>query len=224
MTENPTDILTHVAYFAALESETLKVVARSARQRHYDTDQVVFTEGEAAAGLYLVESGWLKAVKLAPDGREQVLRFIGPGETFNATGVFIDKPTSATVIALEPAVVWVIQRNILHRLVDTYPSLARAVIQNLAERLRHLVALVEDLSLRTVKARLIRYLLDESDAETLNRSAWATQTELAARLGTVPDVLGRALRSLVDEQLIEVTRRQITILDRPRLTAMADES
>jgi len=78
---------------------------------------------------------------------------------------------------------------------------------------------VEDLSLRTVEARLARFLLEQATGGVLRRQRWATQAEMAARLGTVPDELNRALRSLAEEGLIQVKRHQIQILDRQGLEA-----
>ena len=83
----------------------------------------------------------------------------------------------------------------------------------LALRLRRSVALIEDLSLRPVINRLSRLILDEADGDTLFRPAWYTQDELAARLGTVADVVQRALRKLEADNLIQVERQQILILD-----------
>jgi CRP-like cAMP-binding protein len=74
-----------------------------------------------------------------------------------------------------------------------------------------------DLSLHTVEVRLARLLLDEATGDTLERPAWLTQAELAIRLGTVPNVLSRALRALSDAGLIRVDRRRIVILDRVEL-------
>src|SRR5690606_38315751 len=128
-------------------------------------------------------------------------------------------PNPATVVTLEPATVWIMRREAMFRLLDEHPTIARAVIQNLAGRLMKLVSLVEDLSLRTVEARLARYLLEEAEADTLHRQRWATQAEIASRLGTVPDVLNRALRNLAAGELIEVRRHQILILDRQGLEA-----
>jgi CRP/FNR family transcriptional regulator len=176
-------------------------------------------EGEACAGLYLVQDGWLKIVKLSSDGREQILRVVGPGEVCNEVGVFACRPNPATSIALDAASVWIIEPETILRLIDEVPELARAVTQGLAERVLHLLSLVEDLSLRTVEARLARVLLERATKGTLHRYHWATQTEMAARLGTVPDVLSRVLRRLVDEGLIQVSRHQIQILDHDGLKA-----
>jgi CRP-like cAMP-binding protein len=213
--------LTVVPYFADVDADLIATIARHIIRQEYDAGQVVFLEGEQEVALYVVQQGWLKAVKMSPDGREQVLHFIGPGEVFNAIGVFVEATNPATVIALEPTTVWVIQKNNMLKLLDDYPELARVVIQRLAGRVQQLIAMVEDLSLRTIEARLARYLIEQSTAEQLHRPRWATQAELANRLGTVPDVLNRALRSLAKDQLIRVERHQIQILDYNGLEAKA---
>lgn len=213
------DTLSLIPYFAALDAAAMEAVARAVDRQGYRADQVVFLEGDPSDGLYIVQDGWLKAIKMSPDGREQVLQFIGPGEVFNAVGIFVGAPNPATVVTLEPATVWIMRREAMFRLLDEHPTIARAVIQNLAGRLMKLVSLVEDLSLRTVEARLARYLLEEAEADTLHRQRWATQAEIASRLGTVPDVLNRALRNLAAGELIEVRRHQILILDRQGLEA-----
>lgn len=216
------DALSAVPYFAELDPAALRALLRSAVRRTYQADEVIFLEGEPCAGLYLVEEGWLKIVRLSPEGREQALRFVGPGEVFNEVGVFAATDNPATAIALAPAAVWVIGRPALLRLLDAHPDVAQRVIENLAQRVLRLVDLVEDLSLRTVEARLARLLLERAAGkDTLPRQRWATQTEMAARLGTVLDVLNRALHRLAGEGLIRIERQQIEILDREGLRARA---
>jgi len=215
------EMLSAVSSFAGLNATTLEAVARAVIRRSYQSDQVVFLEGDACAGLYVVQDGWLKSVKVSPEGREQVIRVVGPGETFNEIGVFVGTPNHVTVVALEPATVWVISRETMRRLMDEYPGLARIIAQNLAQRVLHLLDLVEDLSLRTIEARLARYLLEESSGEVLHRQRWTTQAEIASQLGTVLDTLNRALRSLSTEGLIRVERHEIQILDRQGLKAKA---
>ncbi len=215
------EILSSIPYFAQLDPATLEAISRAAIRRSFDAGQVVFLEGEPNSGLYAVQEGWLRSVKISPAGREQVMRFVGPGEMFNEIGVFAGGLNQVTVEALEAAVVWIIPRETLLSLMDTHPSLCRLITQNLAERILHLIGLVEDLSLRTVEERLARLLLEQSRGDLVSRPRWSTQAEMAARLGSVPDVINRALRSLVDEGLIQIERRQITILDRKGLQAKA---
>ncbi len=214
--------LSNIPYFANLDITLIETIAQHMKVQHYDTGQVVFLEGGPDVALYIVRTGWLKAVKTSPDGREQVLHFIGPNEVFNAIGVFVESANPATVIALEPTTVWIIQQNTILKLLDQHPELGRVIIQRLAERVQQLIHMVEDLSLRTIEARLARYLIEQSTEEQLSRPRWATQAEMANRLGTVPDVLNRALRSLAKESLIQVERHQIQILDYQGLEAKAE--
>lgn len=214
-------LLSSIPYFADVDADTLDAVARSAICRSYQEGQIILLEGDPSSGLCVVEEGWLKAVRTSPEGREQVLHILGPGEVFNAIGVLASPTNVGTVIALEPATVWFIRREALLRLIDAHPALARIIIHSLAERVQHLITLVEDLSLRTVEARLARMLLEKATEETLHRRHWATQAEMAARLGTVPDVLNRALRSLAEKEIIRVERHQILILDRDGLASIA---
>lgn len=214
--------LSNIPYFANLDITLIETIAQHMKVQHYDTGQVVFLEGGPDVALYIVRTGWLKAVKTSPDGREQVLHFIGPNEVFNAIGVFVESANPATVIALEPTTVWIIQQNTILKLLDQHPELGRVIIQRLAERVQQLIHMVEDLSLRTIEARLARYLIEQSTEEQLSRPRWATQAEMANRLGTVPDVLNRALRGLAKENLIQVERHQIQILDYQGLEAKAE--
>ena len=215
------ETLLSLPYFSGLDSATRQAVAQAAIRREVEAGQVVLLEGEPSAGLYVVEEGWLKAAKSSLSGREQVLRFVGPGETLNEISILAETSNPATVVAMEPATVWIIRRETLLQLLDEHPEFARTVIETLAKRVLYLVDLVEDLSLRTVEARLARHLLERSEEEPLHRRQWATQEEIAARFGTVLDVLNRALHSLADEGLIRVARQQIQILDRDGLRAKA---
>jgi CRP/FNR family transcriptional regulator len=213
--------LAAVSCFAALDQGALERMARASVRRRYGAGQVVLLEGEPSRGLYVVEQGWLKMVKLNAAGREQTVRTIGPGEHFNEISVFAGTPNLATVVALEPATLWVVARAAVLDLLDGIPGLARTVIEALAHEVVEMIALVEDLSLRSVEGRLARLLTQQAEGSTVPRPRWATQTEIAARLGTVPDVLNRAMRRLSDMGLIKVSRRQIEILDPAGLEDLA---
>jgi CRP-like cAMP-binding protein len=210
-----------IPYFQNLEQETLQEVVRGAFLRAYDIGQIVLLEGEQTVGLYIVQEGSLKVTKIAVDGREQILQFLDAGDVFNAISVFTGQANPATVSALEPSKVWLIRRDTILKMLDTHPQFARRVIQELAGRVLHLISLVEDLSLRSVEARLARLLLEHSVDDKVQRQRWATQTEIASRLGTVPDVVSRTLRKLVDQGLIQMHRKDILLLDREGLEAIA---
>lgn len=206
-------ILSKVSYFSHLPLEDFLAIQNNAVKRNFQAEQIVVMEGDSSGGLYVVESGWLKVIKMSLSGREQVLNFLGPGDVFNAISVFTEHPNQASVIALEDSTIWWIDQQTILDLIQTHPILAKQVITDLASRILHLVGLVEDLSLRTIESRLAKVLVESMEESKITRHKWATQNEMASRLGTVPDVLNRALRKFVDEGLIEVKRHQIQILD-----------
>lgn len=213
--------LRSIPIFEGLDEATLQELAQGAGRREYQANEMVVLEGEAQPGLYYLEYGWLKVVKISPAGREQTLRFLEPGETFNEIGVFANQANPATAIALEPAGIWFIRREALLRLLQKRPEFAQHVISKMAHRMLYLVSLVTDLSLRPTTGRLARLLLEDANEGVLHRPRWYTQAELAARLGTVPDVIQRALRGLENDGFIAVERRLIRILDRQALAEIA---
>lgn len=85
--------------------------------RKYPAGQTIIHEGESSGGLYIVQKGFLKSVKISDSGREQVVRVVGPGEVFNAIGVLASETNPGTVIALENSTVWSIERQALLRLI-----------------------------------------------------------------------------------------------------------
>lgn len=210
-------VLSAVRHFGELPDETQVAVASAATLRRFAAEQVIYLEGEPPEALYIIESGWVKATRISPEGREQAMLFLPAGEVFGDIAVFTGVPYPGTVVALEAVEAWAIPRQKALHLVETHPALALAVIRRLSERVLHYVALVEDLSLRNVEARLANTLLKHVQVVNgqllVPRRSWTTFDEMAVRLGTVRDVLSRALHSLEEEGYLRVERNAILILD-----------
>lgn len=203
--------------FENLPRETLERIAKVALPRHFDAGQVIYIEGEPAEKVYLLEQGWVKATRISRDGREQAMMFFSSGEIFGDIAIFAEKEYPGTVVALEEVDLWVIPASEFRALVEQDIVLAMAIIRRLSDRVLHYIGLVEDLSLRNVESRLVNTLLQH--AETCDgqlvvpRRNWTTFDEMAIRLGTVRDVLSRALKTLEADGLLEVKRHQIILLD-----------
>ena len=77
--------------------------------------------------------------------------------------------------------------------------------------------------MRNVRGRLARLLLEQAEAAEQGLPPVAlTQEEMASRLGTVREVVGRALRSLAADDIISMERQRIVIIDRQRLQEAAE--
>ena len=213
-----TDRLRAVAYFTNLSQVTLEALASIAIVRTFRAGAAIFWEGEPATDLYVIAEGVVKICRHSVDGREYILHLLHPSDTFNDVAAMDGGANPATAIAYSDVVVLAIPRSELIRVTQQYPELAWALIESMARRARYLVAKVEDLSIRSVKGRLARLLLEQAyrnDAQALPRLL--TQEEMANQLGTVREMVGRALRTLADDGMIEFDRHHINILDVDRL-------
>jgi CRP/FNR family transcriptional regulator len=213
------DTLRAIPYFSGLAASDFREVARSVRARPYRKGESVLLEGEPCRGLYVVLAGHVKVFKVSAGGREQVLRILGPGRTFNDVPVFDGGPNPASITTLEDSRIAVIPKELILALVDRHPRVAQAVIRVLASRLRAMTLLIEDLSLRSVVARVAKLLLDcAAGRETVvedrgGACARLTQQQIAAMTGSVREVVQRALKTLEQEGAIEMGRARVRILD-----------
>jgi CRP/FNR family cyclic AMP-dependent transcriptional regulator len=214
--------LRRISLFADLSDDVLARIAHVAHARTYALGDTIIFEGDPCQAAYFIVEGHVRVYRLSPAGREQVLARLGPGQTFNTVPPFRSRACSvnhATVEALTSITLYAVTCEDFRRLVEECAELALAILQDFAERLDHLTNLVEDLSLRTVRGRLARFLLERAETDQVTRR-W-TQDEIAADLGTVRDMVGRTLRAFADVGLIRMDRQRIVLLDREGLEAEA---
>ncbi len=217
---SPTDFLTSLPYFAALGAEEIERIKKEILEVSFAKCEVLFLEGAPCGGLYIVRSGQIRIFKSSPEGREQVLFLAKHGDTFNDVPVFDGGPNPASASALEPSTVSIIPKETLLSLLADSP-MAVAILQVFARRLRHLTMLVEDLSFRHVVSRLAKTLLElvvtEQEPSPVRR---LTQDEMAAMVGTVRDVVGRALKTLEKAGAIKIEGQRILVVDTELLKGM----
>jgi CRP-like cAMP-binding protein len=213
------DLLRGIPYFRLVPVGELRALATRLRERHYQTGDVIFRKGDPSEGLGVVLRGRVRTMISSPEGREQVLKMFGPGRTFADIAVFDDEPQPADAVAVsESTVVFVPQAHLLDVL-KRHPDAAIDVIRLFASRLRAYKQMVEDLSLRAVVARISRLLVDHArGAQTLveesaNSSPEYTQDEIAAMVGSVREVVQRALKTLEHAGHIQMARGRIHIID-----------
>lgn len=211
--------LKSIPLFSCLDERTLADTARRVQEQHFRPGQQIMLEGERAPGLFFVLRGRVRLSRTHPDGREQVLDMVGPGEYFDPVPIFDDQPNPTTARAMSPVHCLLLRRDDLLALIRTHPDLALAALSSMAGQLRELVSLVEDLAFRSVRARLARQLLTEA----AEGSAEITHQELAERTGTVREIAGRALRRLAEEGLVQLARGRVIVLDAEGLARVVEE-
>jgi CRP/FNR family transcriptional regulator len=215
--------------FGELDEPELRALAERAVERRLARDEILFVAGEEARGLFVIAKGALRAFREGVDGREQVIHVEREGATIAELPVFDDKPYPSTVAAEEETVVLYIDKNDVRALCMKHPQIAMAALKTLAGRLRSAAELVEALSLREVDQRLARWLLSEVRARGSLAEAGIeitlalTNQQIAARIGSVREVVSRALSRLQQNGLIQIDGRRITICDEQALEIFAGD-
>jgi CRP/FNR family transcriptional regulator len=213
------ELLRGTPYFARLDDAALDEVVSVAIARRYGPGERIFTEnrGEGAASLHIVESGSVRVFKISSEGREQVLRLMSPGDAFSDVPAFDGGPYPASADAQEPSTVLAIPRQALLDLMEAYPAIAIGALHNVAERLRHMTTLVEDLSLRRVMSRIARLLLEDE------RAARLTQSQIASMVGTAREMVNRSLHTMEDRGVIAIKGSSIEIVDAGQLAEIVEK-
>lgn len=171
-------------------------------------------EGEPVEAMYVVAAGHVKLSRVASSGREQVLTVVSPGGHFNTVAIFDGGPCPANADALTAVTLLALPRAAMLAVVEAHPPLMRALLGEMAGSLRYMVKLVDTLALHTVQGRLAGLLIDQAEASARGEPVPPlTQAEMAARLGTVREMVSRTLKGFEVQGFIRLDRGTIVVLD-----------
>jgi len=208
-------MLSKLSFFSGLGNDALLEIAPHIHERTFSPGQVLTLEGEPCQTVYFVAQGVVRTRRLSPEGREHVLAYLGPGESFNLVPALDGGPNLATVDSVTDTTLYTIPCERFRRIMRDHHEVALTVMERLAAEVRRLSDMVEDLALHTVRTRLARFLLTYAEG-TQPPKRW-TQEEIATHIGTVRDVVGRVLRTFADDGLIRRERGRLIVIDRAGL-------
>lgn len=215
--------LKRLFHFRLLSSEQLRDLADISAIRHYDSGELVFGQGEHADTFFIIMSGSVQIFKLSSEGKEVILHLFGPGDIFAEVPIFSGIPNyPANSLCTSPVEVLAILGEPFRALVQRNPDIALSLLSVFAQRLHKFSDIIEDLALRTVDSRLAKYLLSVSENSPEKAVITIHKKTLAAILGTIPETLSRTFKKLSDEGLIAVKTNKISILDRKKLSRLAN--
>jgi CRP-like cAMP-binding protein len=209
------ETLRGVPFLHELPESTLVDVARRCNEKVHLRGEVIFLEGDAPKGFLVVREGAVKIYKTGDGGREQILEIEGPGSAVAELPLFDGHPYPASCAAVHDTVLLVVRPRDFQELLEHHPDLTRAVIASLAFRLRRMVMLVRELSLRDVRQRLMDFFREVAKDEGSFELDLSHQ-ELAARIGTVREIVSRTMAKLAQEGVIRVEGKTVTLLELPR--------
>lgn len=213
------DVLRKSALFQHMPEVSLRDLASGAVERKLTGGEILFTANHPSEGLYVVLSGAVRAFRVNMDGREQTIHIEHSGGTLAEVAVFDGGPYPSTTIAEEDSEVLFLSRENVRRFMLQHPEVALTALSILAKKLRRVASMVEQLSLMDLGQRLACLLMEEAEKtgqpvqNGLSFSLPFSHSQLAARLGSVREVVSRALQKLIHHGVIQLHGHRIVILD-----------
>jgi CRP/FNR family cyclic AMP-dependent transcriptional regulator len=211
-----TQTLKAVPFFTQLSDRELDVVRAVATEKSYPKNAVVLTEGEMGDSLFMIQSGKVKVFIGDEDGREIILKILGPGDFFGEMSMIDKQPRSASVTTIEAASFLVLSHSAFERCVEQAPRIANMVMRVLAQRVREADRKIGTLALMDVYGRVASTLLELSVYSNgkLMVGEKLSQQDLANMVGASREMVNRILKDLSERGFISIESKSITIINR----------
>lgn len=222
----PTDmqlLLSSMPLFSDLSTEERGRLAGGCQLRRYARGDMVFRTGEPCEAFHVVILGQVKLYVSVPSGHEKVIEIVGPGHSFAEAMMFLEVPYILNVQALSDSLLMCVSKKAVFSEIANDPKFSLRMLAGISRRLHGLVQDVAGYALHSGMQRLIGYLL--RDVEDLNSvqtgavtvSLAVSKATVASRLSLTPEYFSRVLHELEAENLIEIDKREVRILDVQRL-------
>lgn len=213
--------LAAVPLFSELPPAALAALADASRLRHYAKGQVLCCEDDPGDVLFILVDGRVRISRFSPEGQETMLAIMDAPGAFGELALIDGTPRSATITAMTPITVRLIERQAFLALIEREPALSLGLLRSLAAMVRATNERLADLMTLDVPGRLAKWLLEHANESDDGNASLAipfsiTQSDLAVELAATRVSVNKALRMFAAVQAIAIERQRIILL-RPAL-------
>lgn len=215
--------------FGGIATNELRALLEEARLTRYPKGADVFRQDDEARSFFVLLGGHLRVIKLTPDGRQIVVRFVNPGEIFGVAMAIGRNfyPATATAVVDSAALVW--PSASWPRLTAKYPSLAANAMSTVGSRLQESHEQLIALSTEQVEQRVARALLRLVQQAGRNTSQGIeidfpiTRQDIAEMTGTTLHTVSRILSAWETKGIVEGGRQRIVVKQPHQLVLLAEQ-
>lgn len=199
--------------------DSVKTLLKRAYVNRYPKRTTIVAEGSESRSLYLILKGSVSVIVKEDDDREIVVAYLNAGDFFGEMGLFeYQSQRSAEVRTRTICEIAEITYENFHEVSRVYPDLSYTVFSQLARRLKQTTRKVTDLAFIDVSGRIARNLIElskEPEATILpnGKQIRITRQELGRIVGCSREMVGRVLKSLEEQGMIEMEGKAILIFD-----------
>lgn len=210
----------------SVQGDELKYVTKAKTTLHIKKGEVIFSEGASLKGVYCLRNGKCKLTKLAPNGKEQIVRFISKGELVGHRSVISNSVAHLTVTALEEMDVCFIPKHEILELFKKNSEFSMGITKSLAEDLDEANASIANMAQKNVRERLAESLLFFERIFGVDNDGFIavslTREEIANAIGTATESTIRLLSGFKKEGYILLSGKKIKLINKIKLQHLTE--
>lgn len=214
------DLLRRVSFFALLPDQAAQAIASVIVKQRFRRGQLLFKQGQACPGFFIIMSGTAHVMNSDERGREVILATLKAGDYFGEMSIIDGQPTSATIKFETQSDVLVLSCEEFKRYLPVAGSVADGVLQGLVSRLRQADKKIQSLALLDVYQRVEHALYDiaqERNGEMIVSGRLSRQ-DIAKMVGASREMVSRVMRELEISKFFEERENgDICLLEKPSI-------
>lgn len=217
------DYLSSIQLFRDLTPNELMQMDRQVTMSTCQPGKIFYMPEDSGEVLFLLKKGRVQLYRIAPNGKKLVVATLGPGAIFGEMSLVGQGMHNTFAESVDECVLCVMSRPDVERLVQEKPEVAFRFVEALGTRLTQLEAHLEDIAFKSIPARLVALLLKLSEEQGGRQTVTGyTHQDLSEMLGTYRETITQTLNDLKASGLISIARKQVVLLNMPRLRQLAD--
>lgn len=214
--------LSELTVFQDLSPREMQELNRIITMSTVPRGRVFYRPEEPGEVLFILKEGRVQLYRISPEGKKLVITTLGPHTLFGEMALLGTKMHNTFAEAIDDCLICVMSRTDLERLILNKPQVALRILEVTGKRLREAEERLENMAFKGIPARLASLLLRLAEEQGNDEIAGLTHQDLAESVGTYRETATQVLNDLKAQGLIEIGRKRIKVLERDRLSEIAE--
>ena len=203
--------------FKGLNEENKEELKRITSMRQLSKNEPIYFASDPSTSIFFLKTGRVKIVKYSPDGKENILTLINPGEIFGEMAYLDEKERTDFAVTVEPALICAINKNDLSEFIDKIPSLNIKLTKLIGLKLKSFSERIEDLVFKDADQRVISFLLrmTEKNGKTVGEQIFVKpflkHQDIAELAACSRQTVNYILTDLRGKNIIDFDRKKLIV-------------
>jgi CRP-like cAMP-binding protein len=214
--------LSSIQVFRDLSPTELAEMDRQITMSTCEPGKIFYMPEDSGEILFLLKRGQVQIYRLAPNGKKLVVTTLGPGAIFGEMSLVGQGMHNTFAEAVDECLLCVMSRADVERLMREKPDVAYRFFETMGDRVSQLEERLENIAFKSIPARLADLLLRLAGEQGNNEIRGYTHQDFSEMLGTYRETITQTLNDFKAQDMLEIGRKRVVLLDRSRLQLLAE--